>query len=89
VHSEGMSKSDGMSDSGGGPYYWCLKHNRVETDQDVCTASMTMGPCESPTERSRHDKGGEAQRAVGCRGRAMDWRTAVATHPDAKHYASS
>jgi len=44
-----MSKSDGMSDSGGGPYYWCLKHNRVETDQDVCTASMAMGPYESPT----------------------------------------
>ena len=45
-----MSKSDGMSDSGGGPYYWCLRHNRVETDQDVCPASMTMGPYESPTE---------------------------------------
>ena len=49
MHSEGMSKSDGMSDSGGGPNYWCLKHNRVETDQGVCTASMTMGPYESPT----------------------------------------
>jgi hypothetical protein len=45
VHSDGMSNS-----SGGGPYYWCLRHNRVETDQDVCPASMTMGPYESPTE---------------------------------------
>ena len=42
--------SDGMSNSGGGRYYWCLRHNRVETDQDVCPASMTMGPYESPTE---------------------------------------
>ena len=39
-----------MSNSGGGRYYWCLRHNRVETDQDVCPASMTMGPYESPTE---------------------------------------
>jgi hypothetical protein len=33
-----------MSDSGGGPYYWCLRHNRVETDADVCPAVRTMGP---------------------------------------------
>jgi hypothetical protein len=39
-----------MSNSGGGRYYWCLRHNRVETDQDVCPASMTMGPYGSPTE---------------------------------------
>jgi hypothetical protein len=39
-----------MSNSGGGPYYWCLTHNRVETDRDVCPASMTMGPYENPTE---------------------------------------
>ena len=50
MHSEEMSKSDGMSNSGGGTYYWCLRHNRVETDRDVCPASMTMGPYESPTE---------------------------------------
>ena len=39
-----------MSSSGGGAYYWCLRHNRVETDQDVCPASRTMGPYETRTE---------------------------------------
>jgi hypothetical protein len=50
VHSGDMSKSDGTNDSGGGPYYWCLRHNRVETNRNVCPASMTMGPYRSPTE---------------------------------------
>ena len=36
--------SEVMSNSGGGPYYWCLRHNRVETDDDVCRATKTMGP---------------------------------------------
>lgn len=39
-----------MSNSGGGPYYWCLRHNRVETDNDVCPASKTMGPYGTVTE---------------------------------------
>jgi hypothetical protein len=39
--------SDVMSNSGGGPYYWCLRHNRVETDANVCAASKTMGPYET------------------------------------------
>ena len=39
-----------MSDSGGGPFYWCLRHSRVETDRNVCEASMTMGPYRSPEE---------------------------------------
>jgi hypothetical protein len=39
--------SDVMSNSGGGPYYWCLRHSRVETDDDVCPASVTMGPYET------------------------------------------
>jgi hypothetical protein len=39
-----------MSSSGGGPYYWCLRHNRVESDQDVCPASRTMGPYETRAE---------------------------------------
>ncbi len=50
VHSDEMTSSDDMTDSGGGPFYWCLRHNRVETDQDVCPASMTMGPYRSSTE---------------------------------------
>jgi hypothetical protein len=45
-----MSNSDGTNGSGGGPFYWCLRHNRVETDRNVCPASMTMGPYRSPTE---------------------------------------
>jgi hypothetical protein len=39
-----------MSNSGGGPYYWCLRHNRVETDENVCPASRTMGPYDTPSE---------------------------------------
>lgn len=42
--------SEVMSSSGGGPYYWCLRHNRVETDNEVCPASRTMGPYETPAE---------------------------------------
>jgi hypothetical protein len=45
-----MSNSDAKLDSGGGRFYWCLRHNRVETDRNVCPASMTMGPYGSPTE---------------------------------------
>jgi hypothetical protein len=36
--------SDDMSKGGGEHYYWCLRHNRVETDADVCPAASTMGP---------------------------------------------
>ena len=50
VHSEDMSDSDSTTNSGGGRFYWCLRHNRVETDRNVCPASMTMGPYRSPTE---------------------------------------
>lgn len=50
MHSDEMSDSESMTDSGGGPFYWCLRHNRVETDQDVCPASMTMGPYRTPAE---------------------------------------
>ena len=42
-----------MSSSGGGPYYWCLRHGRVETDEDVCSASRTMGPYETRSEAER------------------------------------
>ena len=39
-----------MSNSGGGPYYWCLRHDRVETGDDVCPAMRTMGPYQSAME---------------------------------------
>ena len=44
AHERSRVHSDDMSNSGGGQYYWCLRHNRVETDADVCPASKTMGP---------------------------------------------
>jgi hypothetical protein len=25
-------------------YYWCLKHNRVETDDDKCSSDNLLGP---------------------------------------------
>jgi hypothetical protein len=46
--------SDVMSNSGGGPYNWCLRHSRVEADPDVCPASKTTGPVRPGSERSRH-----------------------------------
>ena len=37
--------SDGMSTSGqGGRYYWCLRHNRVETDDNKCAERFLLGP---------------------------------------------
>ena len=42
--------SDVMSNSGGGPYYWCLRHDRVETDRELCAASKTMGPYETRSD---------------------------------------
>jgi hypothetical protein len=39
-----------MSKGGGGHYYWCLRHSRVETDADVCPAADTMGPYGSAEE---------------------------------------
>ena len=42
--------SDDMSNSGGGPYYWCLRHRRVETDKNLCPAARTLGPYETAGE---------------------------------------
>lgn len=43
--------SDGMSTSGsGGRYYWCLKHNRVETDDNACAEMYRLGPYQTATE---------------------------------------
>jgi hypothetical protein len=34
-----------MNDSGrNGQYFWCTRHNRVETDADVCPAKYVLGP---------------------------------------------
>jgi hypothetical protein len=43
--------SDAMTDSGhGGPYFWCTRHNRVETETDVCPARHVLGPYASAAE---------------------------------------
>ena len=31
-------------------YYWCLRHQRVESGDTVCRASQTMGPYRTPDE---------------------------------------
>lgn len=43
-----------MSSSGTGRrYYWCLRHNRVETDADACPAVHQLGPFPSAAEAER------------------------------------
>ena len=31
-------------------YYWCLKHNRVETDDDKCDVTNLLGPFKTRAE---------------------------------------
>jgi hypothetical protein len=45
VHSDGMSTS-GVS----GRYFWCLRHNRVETDDNACAEKYRLGPYPTATE---------------------------------------
>ena len=46
--------SDVMSNSGvGRGYYWCLRHNRVETDDNVCAERHRLGPYASAAEAER------------------------------------
>jgi hypothetical protein len=43
-----------MSDSGpGGGYFWCLRHGRVETGDDVCPAQYRLGPYPSAEDATR------------------------------------
>jgi hypothetical protein len=35
---------------GGGRYYWCVRHHRVETDANACPAKDRMGPYASAAE---------------------------------------
>ena len=48
MHSEGVSSS-----GGGARYFWCLRHNRVESDADVCAARYVLGPYPSAAEAER------------------------------------
>jgi hypothetical protein len=40
-----------MSNSGiGTQYFWCLRHNRVETEENACPARYQLGPYASRAE---------------------------------------
>jgi hypothetical protein len=44
-------QSVGMNNSGSGDqYYWCLRHNRVESGNDVCVAADRLGPYRTAAE---------------------------------------
>jgi len=46
--------SDVMSNSGAGRgYFWCLRHNRVESDDNVCAARNRLGPYPTAAEAER------------------------------------
>jgi hypothetical protein len=47
--------SDCMNDSGpgGGGYFWCLRHNRVETGDDMCPAQYRLGPYPTAQDAAR------------------------------------
>jgi hypothetical protein len=33
-----------------GGYYWCVRHERVESGDDLCPAKFRLGPFQSATE---------------------------------------
>lgn len=40
-----------MSNSGSGaPYYWCVRHHRVETEETACRAADRLGPYDSAAD---------------------------------------
>ena len=49
VHSNFMNDSG----PGGGAYFWCLRHNRVETGGDLCPAQFRLGPYATADEATR------------------------------------
>jgi hypothetical protein len=54
AHGRFQVHSDCMNDSGsGGGYFWCLRHNRVETGDDVCPAQFRLGPYASADDATR------------------------------------
>ena len=43
-----------MHNSGGeGHYWWCLRHSRVETDQNLCASVHRLGPYATAAEAER------------------------------------
>ncbi len=49
------AQSSVMADNSSGKYWWCLKHNRVEQDPELCKWSDRLGP---------YDTEGQAQQAL-------------------------
>lgn len=42
-----------MANDESGPWYWCLRHNRVEST-NRCGAELRMGPYDSPEDAARY-----------------------------------
>ena len=55
AHGRFQVQSDYMNDSGpgAGSYFWCLRHKRVESGDDVCPAQFRLGPYASADEATR------------------------------------
>lgn len=49
------AQSSVMAGNSSGKYWWCLKHNRVEQDPELCKWSDRLGP---------YDTEGQAQQAL-------------------------
>jgi hypothetical protein len=48
VHSDLMSNSGSDAE-----YFWCTRHNRVETEADVCPAVYVLGPYPTRSDAER------------------------------------
>ncbi|GAB7038043.1 hypothetical protein JCM9534A_26740 [Catenuloplanes indicus JCM 9534] len=51
AHGRFAVHSDVMSDSVG-RFFWCIRHNRVETEPDLCPAKHRIGPFASADDAS-------------------------------------
>jgi hypothetical protein len=50
AHGSFAVHSDVMSNSGAARYYWCLSHQRVETEANMCASKDRLGPYDSAAE---------------------------------------
>jgi hypothetical protein len=50
AHGSFAVHSDVMSNSGADRYYWCLSHQRVETEANKCASKDRLGPYNSAAE---------------------------------------
>jgi hypothetical protein len=53
AHGSFAVHSDVMSNSGADRYYWCLSHQRVETEANMCASKDRLGPYNSAAEAER------------------------------------